>query len=346
MRKLSILVLLVLTALSISITQAQDTLRIGYLPIMVMEQHFVAEDQGWYDELGVDYETIRFQGGPAIVQAYAAGELDVAWVGINPALVLAARGVPIKVVAANVVNALTVLANDEFAAIWEENPTAEAFALYEEQTGHPLRVATLAQGSTPDTVLRLWLGQLGLTVEDIELSSLGLDQVQAALAANRVDASLIMEPVISLSAEQGWGFQAIVFGDEILEQQPGATLVVSQDLIDNNPELVTQLVDIHIRATIYANSDLDEAARIASEGIGEEILSVEVARVATESRAINWISDPNLILESTQIYNEFQVELGVFEEPVPQENLFDTSFYEAIIEANPDYLELLNPESE
>jgi len=349
MRKLTIFLVLILSITSISSTQAQndDTLRIGYLPIMVMQQHFVAEDQGWYDELGVPYETIRFQGGPAIVQAFAAGELDVAWVGINPALVMAARGIPVKTVAANVYDGLDVIANDEFAAIWADNPTAEAFAIFEEQTGRSLRVATLSQGSTPDTVLRLWLNQLGLTTEDIELSGLGIDQVQAALAANRVDLSLIMEPVITLAEVQDWGFEIIVRGGEILPLQPGATLTVSQDLIDTQPELVQQLVDIHVRATIFATQNLDEAARIASQEIGEDILSPEIALIAVQSSALNWISDPSIIIESTQIYNEFQVEIGVFDDPVPADNLFDTSFFEAVVDANPEYLDQLpNPLNE
>ncbi|MEL7432729.1 MAG: ABC transporter substrate-binding protein [Chloroflexota bacterium] len=346
MCKFVISLVLLLSIVSISSVQAQDepVLRIGYLPIMVMEQHFVAEDQGWYDELGIEYETIRFQGGPAIVQAFAAGELDVAWVGINPSLVMAARGIPVSVVAANVYDGLDVIANDTFAEIWAENPTAEAFSIYEEQEGRKLRVATLSQGSTPDTVLRLWLDQLGLTTDDIELSGLGIDQVQAALAANRVDASLIMEPVITLSQEQDWGFQVIVPGGEILPLQPGATLTVSQDLIDNNPDLVSQLVDIHIRGTLFANDDLDEAARIASEGIGAEILPVEIARIAVESPTLNWISDPNIIIDSTQTYNAFQVEIGVFDEAVAMEDLFDTSFFDALIETNPEYAEQLpNP---
>ena len=244
---------------------------------------------------------------------------------------------PHKLSPANVTEALTVIANDDFREIWEADPTAGAFATYEEEFGRKLRVATLPQGSTPDVVLRLWLSQLGLTPDAIEIIPLGVEQVQASLATNRVDASLIMEPVISLAQEQEWGFQPIVFGNEILEDQPGAVLLVSQDLIDNRPELVQTLVEIHIRATIFANEDLDEAARIASERIGEEVLSFDIARVAVESQAINWIYNPYQIVESTQVYNEFQVELGIFDEPLAIEDVFDFSFYDAAIEANPEW---------
>lgn len=349
MRKFTLLSLALLLFI-VPISAQENVLRIGYLPIMVMEQHFVITDQGWYDELS-DYginevEATRFSSGAPIVQAFAANELDIAYVGINPALVMASRGVPITVVAANVTNALTFIANDEFAAIWAENPTAEAFEIYEAQVGNKLRVATLPQGTTPDTVLKLWLDQLGATGDEIEIIPLGIEQVQVALATNNADASLIMEPVISLADAQGWGYSTLVTGAEILADQPGAVLIVRNSLIEENPELVEKLVELHIRATIYATSDLDEAARIASEQIGDDILSIDIARIAAESSALNWISSPYQILESTRIYNDFQVALEVFDEPVDLDILFDTSFYDAVIEANPEFELALSTEQE
>lgn len=348
MRKFTLLSLALLLFIFPASAQDEETLRIGYIPIMVMEQHFVITDQGWYDELSdfgiTDVEATRFSSGAPIVQAFAGNELDIAYVGINPALVMASRGVPITVVASNVTNALTFIANDDFSAIWAETPSAEAFAIYEEQVGNKLRVATLPQGTTPDTVLRLWLNQIGATGDEIEIIPLGVDQVQVALATGNADASLIMEPVISLAESQDWGFSTLVTGAEILADQPGAVLIVRDSLIEENPDLVEKLVELHIRATIYASSDLDEAARIASEQIGDDILSIDIARIASEE--LNWISSPYSILESTRAYNDFQVALEVFDEPVDLDVLFDTSFYDAVIEANPDFEEALSIEGD
>lgn len=345
MRVRMVAVLLVIFAIFHSASaQDDDTLRIGYIPILVMEQHFVISEQGWYDELeefGItNVEQTRFSSGPPMVQAFAANEVDVGFVGINPALVMASRGVPVKVVSGNVVEALAVLVSDEFADIYEENPGADALRAYEEAQGRPLRFATLPQGSTPDTVLRLWLTQLGLTSDDIEIIPLGVEQVQTALATGEVDGSLIMEPVITLAQEQEWGYRIIVQGGEILENQPGAVLVVSDRLIEDNPALVEKLVELHLRATFFANEDKDAAAEAATAIIGEEILPFEIARIAVDSPALRWTANPYNILESTQAYNDFQVELEVFDEPVAQEDLFDLSFYDAVIEAFPEFAEV------
>ncbi|PSQ67406.1 MAG: hypothetical protein BRD24_00475, partial [Halobacteriales archaeon SW_9_67_24] len=58
-----------------------------------MMQYFVIEQQGWYDELGPDVEVSTFGGGPPLVQAYASGNLDFAYVGISPGVIAVANGV-------------------------------------------------------------------------------------------------------------------------------------------------------------------------------------------------------------------------------------------------------------
>jgi len=344
---LILIALLILPVASIANAQDDDTLRIGYLPILVMEQFFVADQQGWFDELGVTTESIRFSSGAPVVQAFAAGELDVAYVGINPALVMASRGLPIKVVAANAHDALSLIANDTLATLWEEYGDGQALTQFVEQEGRLLRVVTLPEGTTPNTVLRLWVASLGLEIDDVvEIIPLGVQQVQAALATGEADASLIMEPVISFAQQQEWGFELIVPGSKILENQPGAVLVVSDALIAENPELVQSIVDLHIEATILANEDKELAAQAASDFIGEEVLPLDIALIAVEAGNLNWIANPYNILESTQVYNEFQVDLEVFDEAVAQEDLFDLSFFDAAIEANPELEALVSVVSE
>ncbi|MFB6168496.1 MAG: ABC transporter substrate-binding protein, partial [Haloferacaceae archaeon] len=79
-----------------------DSLTLGTLNVFPMMQYFVIDQQGWYDDLGPDIKIETFGGGPPLVQAYASGELDFAYVGISPGLVAIANGVQSKVVAANV----------------------------------------------------------------------------------------------------------------------------------------------------------------------------------------------------------------------------------------------------
>mgnify|MGYP001355798592 CR=1 FL=1 len=59
------------------------------------DQLFVMQGEGWTEEAGIELELTKFSSGPAIVQAIAAGDFDVMYFGIGPAMVSRARGVPI-----------------------------------------------------------------------------------------------------------------------------------------------------------------------------------------------------------------------------------------------------------
>ena len=57
---------------------ADKSLEIGYMPIIPVSQSFVVLEGDVLDQAGVsDPDLIKFQNGPAIVQALLAGQLDV-----------------------------------------------------------------------------------------------------------------------------------------------------------------------------------------------------------------------------------------------------------------------------
>src|SRR5688572_28835627 len=69
------------------------TLRVGYIPIIPMTQLFIMEGEGWTSQAGLNLQLTQFSSGPNMVQALASGSLDVAYVGIGPAIVARSRGI-------------------------------------------------------------------------------------------------------------------------------------------------------------------------------------------------------------------------------------------------------------
>src|SRR5258708_26724663 len=83
--------------------QQQVPLRVGYISIFPMTQLFVMEGRGWTRGAGLQLILKRFSSGPPMVEALASGALDVAYIGIGPALLARPRRIDAKVVAANVI---------------------------------------------------------------------------------------------------------------------------------------------------------------------------------------------------------------------------------------------------
>ncbi len=308
-----------------------DSLTLGTLNVFPMMQYFVIDQQGWYEELGPDIEVSTFGGGPPLVQAYASGSIDFAYVGISPGLVAIANGVASKVVAANVLEPNVMIANSEFRSYWNDHG-ADAFQQFREDKGRKPRFATLPSGSTPDVFLRFWITEvLGLSLDVVNIVGQSPSALQSTLSTGNADAGSAIEPIpTTLQANPDVDMEPLKYAGEIMPGQPGAVLQPSQELVDNNPELVRTLVDIHIRATDFIHENREQAAEMASSVIGSDILTSDVATTAINSPASNFISNPHRIVDKSLIYNDFHQQLGNVDEDLSEGDIFDHSFYEEV----------------
>src|SRR2546426_4544003 len=127
-----------------------EKLTIAYLPVIFHAQLFGAQEKGWLDELGVPkVELMRFTSGIPLLQAIAAGQIDVAFDGIGPVIIAGHRGLPVKSVAATSRDAMVFVTSDIFAQTYAAHqPPAAAFAAFAKQAGRKLRIGSPPPGAT------------------------------------------------------------------------------------------------------------------------------------------------------------------------------------------------------
>ncbi len=307
---------------------AQTELEIGYMPILPVGQIFVIESQGWAEEAGLDLTLTSFQNGPAMVQALAAGQLDVMYFGIGPAMVARARGIEIKVVASNITEQIGLIGRGRFAELMSAEDPAAAVAKFTQEEGRKPKIATFPAGSVPNTVLRHWIVRMaGMSVDDFEILPMGANQVQQALLTNAVDGAAILEPVLTIVKERAPDAQIIVQGAEMFPNQPGAVVAVREGVIAEHPEAILKLVELHVRATDLLVSDPEAAAPLIQPFISGGLVAEEIILKALTAKTTNYMSNPNNIVEGTQVMHDFQQEIGTLARPVPLDLLFDVSFY-------------------
>jgi NitT/TauT family transport system substrate-binding protein len=306
-----------------------DSLTLGTLDVFPMMQYFVIDQQGWYDDLAPDVEVQTFGGGPPLVQAYASGNIDFAYVGISPGLVAIANDVASKVVAANVLEPNVMVGSQEFRSYWTEYG-ADAFEQFRADNGRKPRFATLPAGSTPDVFLRYWITEvLGLSLDVVEILGQSPSALQSTLSTGNADAGSAIEPVPTLlEANPDSDMQPFNYAGEIMPGQPGAVLQPAQRLLDDDPGLVQELVDIHVRATSFIHENRDTAAGMASDVIGNDILTTDVATKAINSPASNFVSNPQRIVDKSLVYNDFHQQLGSVDADLAEDDVFDHSYYE------------------
>ena len=312
--------------------------KVGYMPIFPSAPEFIKAAKGWYGkEMNVRVKEFRFSSGPPIVQAFAAGQLDIAYFGMGPSIVSVAKGIKAKVLTSIVTEQVAVIGRNQFAKDYKANPGKSAFHKFAKENGRNMKIATFPPGSTPHVMLLMWLDQLGLNPKrEVDVVPMGSAQVRQAVLAQRVDATMILEPIITIIRRSGIPYSPVIEGKKILPGQPGSVLFVRQELINKYPRRIEKLVELNLRAIRMLKENHGEAAKILSKKIGSKVISAKMAKDVLASPFMNWTANPHKIVNGTIAYNKFQVKMGRFKKPLAMNKLFDFTFYDKVVAKHPD----------
>jgi NitT/TauT family transport system substrate-binding protein len=145
----------------------------------------IAEDQGLWEEHGIDATTSSFTNGPLQIQALGTGDLDFGYIGPG-AFWLPASG-QAQIVALN-----TLGRADRVVA----QPGIESI---EDLRG---RTVAVPEGTSGDMILTLALEEAGMTKDDVELVPMEPPAIVAALSSGQVDAAGFWYPALATVQEQ------------------------------------------------------------------------------------------------------------------------------------------------
>lgn len=313
-----------------SATAHAATLTIGYIPILAAAPLFVIDTEGWAKQAGVDLKLIKFEAGPAAIQALAAGQIDGIYAGVGPVLVARGSGVGVSVVANNSVEELALVARGGLADTAQQTPGAAAILKYAADTGRKVRIATQPAGSVPDTVLRYWIAKVAkLPADKIDVIPMGIEKTQQALLANVIDAAMIREPSITIIHNQDPKAVVLALGGQMFPNQPGTVIAFRDDVIAKEKDAIGTLVKLQIKAVDLVKSNPAQAAQDANQYIGKGLVDPATLQKALTSPSSKFTADPHAIVDATTKMQAFQKELGIAVSPVPTAQGFNFTFYDA-----------------
>ena len=302
----------------IDLGEEKKTLRIGYQPSTHQIAEMVAMENGWWLEdlqpFGIE-EVVDFEfpSGPPEMQAMLAGELDIAYVGTAPPITAIGQGLEAKIVAAVQKNGSDLVIR---SGVDYTGP----------QSLRGLKIATFPPSSIQDTVFKKWLKDNGVEPEEVDIKSMGPGDAITAISAGRVDGVFLPHPAPTIIEMEGNGRSVVVSG-EMWPNHACCCLVISDRLMEEEPELTEQIIKTHIKATEYINEHPDKAAEVYSRKTGQNL---EMVRQSIEDWDGAWISDPNVMIPSTLEYAAVDFDLGYIDRVLTKVDLFDTTFYETV----------------
>jgi len=246
---------------SASDNSGQESLRLGYFPNVTHAIALVGVARGTFkNALGskVSLETKTFNAGSALIEALFANEIDIGYVGPNPAIngYVKSKGEALRIIAgASSGGALFVVRPQ--ANI--KNPGNLAGKI----------LATPQLGGTQDVALRYYLQQHALQTTEkggnVQIVPTDNPNILTLFKTGRIDGAWVPEPWATRLIVEGKGQ---VFVDERSLWPNGrfvtTNVVVSKRFLDQHPDLVKKFLQAHVETVQYILSKTTSAKSIVN----------------------------------------------------------------------------------
>ena len=289
-----------------------ETIRVGSILAIGTSAPFVAQELGYYEESGLDISVAEFSDGTALMEAFAAGELDVALVGIAPAATWFDKGIDLKVVAGTNGGGHVLMTRADSGI--------ETVADLKDKLVAEPGVATVTDAMLRAQILKD--ADLNPDMDVILISGMKpADTATALMATKEVEAMITWEPYAS-QAMADYGDEIKVLydaGPELQEEgedgfYPGNVVIASGDFIENHGDLLETFLDIHTKTTDYLNEDETANETLAS------ILQLDVSVVENARTRTDFHSEINQ--ETAMEVLQWSVDLGYLDELPAAEDFF------------------------
>lgn len=301
-------------------------IKIGYSTWAGWWPWAVAEKQNLFAKNGVNVELKWFDGYVESMKAFAAGQLDGNSQTLNDTISFAAGAVNGEV---------AVLVNDNSEGN-DKIIVAEGINKVEDLKGKKVAVE---EGVVDDFLLTLALKEKNLKRSDVEIVPLETGKAAAAFIAGQVDAVGAFPP-FWLTALSRKGSKELISSKAF----PGAIpdlLVVSQKLIDEQPETVQALINTWYDTLDFIEKNPKEAEAIMAERAGfssdEYEKFKEGTRIFSVEENLEAFSPGDNMKHmpfAAETMAKFMVEVGFMkQEDVPDlKKIFDDRFVKAYAE--------------
>ncbi|BCV24372.1 ABC transporter substrate-binding protein [Gelria sp. Kuro-4] len=175
------------------------TVTVGMKQVVSDAGILIGMAKGYYKELGIEIKPVQFNTGQEMINALAAGQLDVgATVTATGLFNAMLRGIPIKIVADKGVN----VPGRGYYRLCLRPEVAKAIKDYKDLKGRKLAVVGTA--SLDEIALDRCLNAGGLSTQDVDLQVIrAFPDIVAAMASGSIDGGMVIEPFVTQGMVKG-----------------------------------------------------------------------------------------------------------------------------------------------
>ncbi|HEY3273364.1 MAG TPA: ABC transporter substrate-binding protein [Methanocella sp.] len=301
-----------------------EPLRIGHLSTFY-HTAFVLMGTDWLAEAGIDASWKLFPSGPDIMKAMTDGEIDLAYIGLPPAMIGISKEMQVKCIAGGHVEGTVLVARDRYLSIDELGDEKAVLAQFS-VIGCP------PKGSIHDIIIRDLLRRyqdLHCEVRNYAWADFAL----AALTDGEIPAA-IGTPALAVGARRFACGKIVIPPHRLWPDNPSYGIVATNEAMKRE-NVVLSFLRAHERACTFIRDSPGDAAKIVARvtGIVDEQYVLDCYRVSPGYCAA---LSPEFIA-STMRFAPVLRELGYMAKTLTEKDIFDRRFIGIVHPEPPHY---------
>ena len=299
---------------------SSETLVVGGLPVTCNLTLPVACEARNLDKTitRANFDYKRYSGWPELKESLISGKVDAAYMLAPLVMDLVAKNSPVKIVSLGHRSGAVIM-------VHKDSP----YRKFKDLLGK--RIAIPSRFATDFLFLRKMLAKEGMSIKDFQIVEMAPPDMPAALYARAVDAYCTGEPFGAAAQRAGYAVPLAMTRN----QWPTyicCVLTVRQELIDQNPAVVQDLVNYVQGAGLWLDSERIHRTRAAGLAANKKYFNQDRAIIQyvmdTPADRVTY-GDLRLVKDEFDEMMQLSVQAGTLTRPVAFERYVDDRFVKA-----------------
>lgn len=280
-------------------------------PVMEAASIYVAQEEGFFEEEGLEVEIVPAASAAAQIPALTSGDVQFAQTTPVTGLTAVAQGIPVRLVAG--------LATAECDAQGEPTDTSAIMAgpntgikTLKDLEGKTLNI--LVFESPGEFTAREVLEKNGVDVSTIELVEVGFPEVPQALKSGRVDASWASDPFRTIAESEGsTAISPVMTVVSDCERIDANGWITTQSYLEDNPEVVEHFQNAIYKAQEFSNENPDVIKAVTEREFRVDPKLVAQLKVPTFATDIGVASYEDFYVPMVEKYMDLPEDVNIEE---------------------------------
>jgi NitT/TauT family transport system substrate-binding protein len=272
--------------------------------------------------LGREVEWRLFGTGPAIVDAFKQGDLDIAYIGLPPAIIGIERGAGIVCVAGGHVEGTVMAARDKYQGGSGSGGLGRVLRQFAGR-----RIGVPGTGSIHDVILKASLSRFGLGRDIAVVNFAWADRLLEAVVKDEV-AAAVGTPALAVAVIRYAGGKILFPPSQLWPYNPSYGILASKSFLVREREIVEEFLLLHEEATSLLREHPAEAAGLISRYVGfvDEAFVFDTLKVSPRYCA----QITKEFISSTMEFVSAMKRLGYISREPVEEEIFDLSLIKKV----------------